>query len=126
MTIFHSGCPQCEGICRPAGTRIVLCADGLQQSFQRSYPQHQAQRAIAVIGINPVHAGTKKQTGCGGDRFVSCAGNLEINLILALELDFAIVKFSRQIHGAVHADERVAIEAMHFLSVGLGNFDAGL
>ncbi len=66
-----------------AGAGIVFRADGLEQGFERCDAEHQAERAVAIVRVNPVNAGTKKQAGCGSDRFVAGAGDLEINFILA-------------------------------------------
>jgi hypothetical protein len=54
------------------------------------------------------------------------AGDLKVNLILALELDFAVIQAAGKVHGAVNADERVAVEAVQPWGVKLGKFDARL
>ena len=59
-------------------------------------------------------------------RFVASAADLEENLVLALELDFAVVEPAGKIHGAINADEGVAVEAVQLGSVKLGKFDARL
>jgi len=95
-----------------AGSRIVCGTDGLQQSLQRRDAEHQAQGAVAIVRIGPVDAGTKEQTHGGGNRFVTGAGNLEVNFILALELNLAVVKTPREKHGAIDADQRFAVQAV--------------
>src|SRR5258708_7770683 len=95
-----------------AGSWVVCGADGLQKSFQRRDPQHQAQRAVAIVRVGPVNAGTKKQAHGGGDGFVAGAGNLEVNFILALELNLTVVETPRKKHGAINADQRFAVEAV--------------
>src|SRR5712692_5082646 len=57
---------------------------------------------------------------------MSSAGDLKINLILALQLNFAIVEPSRKVHRAINAKEGVVIEALNFGGVKLCEFDARL
>ena len=95
-----------------AGAWIVFGADGLQQHVERSYAEHQAESAIAIIGVKPIDSGTKKQAGRGSNRFMAGAGDLKENFVLALELDFAVVQPAGEKHRAVQADERVAVEAL--------------
>ena len=52
----------------------------------------------------PVVSGLQDQTGGDQSRFVASAADLEINLILAFELDFAIVQAPRKEHQAIHSD----------------------
>jgi hypothetical protein len=109
-----------------AGAGIVLGADRLQEHIERRDAEHQAEGAVAIVGIEPIGAGTKKKPHCGSDRFVASAGDLKENLVLALELDFAVVQPAGKIHGAINADEGVAVEAVQLGSVKLGKFDARL
>jgi len=95
-----------------AGSWVVCSADGLQQSFQGRDPQHQAQGAVAIVRVGPVNAGTKKQAHGSGDGFVAGAGNLEVNFILALEVNLTVVETPRKKHGAINADQRFAVEAV--------------
>src|SRR5579859_430942 len=56
-------------------------------------------------------------------------GNLKINFILAFQLDFAIVHFSRTVHCAVQPDQGVPAEScvsFGFAGVVLGGLNAGL
>jgi hypothetical protein len=43
-----------------AGAGIILCTDPLEKRFERGDAKHKAKRAVAIIGINPIYAGTKK------------------------------------------------------------------
>ena len=54
------------------------------------------------------------------------AGDLEVDFALALELDFAVVEAPREIHGAVEADEGVAVEAVVLGRFQLGDLHASL
>ena len=106
--------------------RVILRAYGLQQHFQRRDTHHQAKRAVAVIRIQPIDSGTQKQPHGGGHAFMAGAGDLEVNFVLALKLNLAIVKPAREEHGAVQLDQRVAIEATKLGCIQLGHFDARL
>ena len=109
-----------------AGAGIVLGADSLQEHVDRLDAEHQAEGAVAVVGIEPVDTGTKKKPHSRGDRFVARAGDLKVDFILAFELDFAIVQPAREVHRAIKADKSVMIEAVQIGGVKLGGFDARL
>src|SRR5882724_2027333 len=78
-----------------AGTEVILCSDCREKVLQGSYPKHQAKSAVAIIGIKPVDAGTEEESHDGSNCFVPGAGNLKIDLVLALELDLAFIEPSR-------------------------------
>ena len=109
-----------------AGAGIILCADSLKEHLDRLHAEHQAESAVAIIGIDPIDAGTKKKPHGGGDGLVARAGDLKENFVLALELDFAVVQTARKVHGAVNADERVVVEVVQLRGIKLGKFDARL
>src|ERR1700739_1478691 len=109
-----------------AGAGIVLGAYSLKKGFKRSHAQREAERAVPVIRVNPIDAGTEKQAGRGGDRFMAGTGNLEINFVLAFELDFPVVKSPGEIHRAVDAYEGFAIEPLVPGRFQLCYFDACL
>ena len=55
------------------------------------------------------------------------AGDLKVDLVLALELDFAVIQAAGEKHRAVKTNERVAVEAAKFLTgIQLCHFDASL
>ena len=85
-----------------AGGRIAGGADGLQEHGFRSDAQGQGQGAVAIVGEEPVVAGT--QVGGGGHQqgFMSRAGDLEVDLLLALEQYLAVVDAPRKHHQPVH------------------------
>src|SRR5579872_2356769 len=113
-----------------AGCGIRGGADRLHQHFDGRDAKRQAKCAIAVIREHPVGAGTKKQPHCGRYGFVAGAGDLEVDLVLPLELDFAVIEAAGKEHRPVKTDERVTVEAVVFanfeLGVELGHFDASL
>jgi hypothetical protein len=44
--------------------------------------------------------------------FVSCAGDLEEDLLLALEHDFAVINAPRHVHGAVKTKQLLGQESL--------------
>src|ERR1700732_902062 len=105
-----------------AATRggIIFGADGLQESFKGCDSEHQAERAVAIVRVEPVDTGSKKKPHGSGDGFVAGAGNLEVNFVLALELNFAVVEAAGEKHRAVEVDEGFAVEAAKLAGVELG------
>ena len=100
-----------------AGAGIVGRTHGAKQHFIRRCAQRKTQRAIAVIGIEPVVAGLQHK-GCGDAHgFVSRAGDLEEDLLLALEQDLAVVHAPRGEHDAVRVDELLTRQTL--ISLGL-------
>src|SRR4051794_26962014 len=89
----------------PAGVGIVLGADGGQQHVERRHPELQAERAVAVVGTEPVVARSERQTGGDQDRFVAGTADLKEDLTLAFELDLLVIELSRQEHAAVDREE---------------------
>src|SRR5207249_7709196 len=61
-----------------------------------------------VVGVEPVVARPQEEPGRGEHRFVPGAADLEVDAVLALELDFLVVDAARQVHGAVNPDEALA------------------
>ena len=76
-----------------ADAGIVLRADGAEQHLERRHPELQAQRAIAIVRVEPVVAGFEHQAGGDQDCLVSGAADLKEDLALVLELDFLVVEF---------------------------------
>ena len=96
-----------------AGVRIVGGAHGFQQLLVRRHAQRQAERAVAVVRIEPVVARPHRQSGGDQQRLVPGAGDLEEDLLLALQQDLAIVQLARQIHQAVDVDQLLCAKALH-------------
>ena len=74
-----------------AAGRIGGRAHGLQHHLVGRDAQRQAQRAIAIVGKEPVVAGTQRQRRAHLQRLVAGARNLEEDLLLPLEKDLAVV-----------------------------------
>ena len=70
----------------------------------------EAQRAVAIVGEEPVVAGLEHHAGGGLNGFVSGAGDLEIDFALALEKDLPVVDAAGEVHDAESTDEFVAPE----------------
>ena len=94
--------PQCEGICRPPEFGSSLAPTRLQEHFQRRDAQHQAKRAIAIVGKHPIVARTQNQTRGGQYAFMPRAADLEKSFVLAFQLNFAVIDAPRKKHGAVN------------------------
>ena len=92
----------------PAGTGIVGRADTLQKHVVRLDAERQAQRAIAVVRIEPVVARLQREAGGHADGLVPGAGHLEVDFLLALEQDFPVVDAPGGVHEAVGLDELIA------------------
>ena len=95
-----------------AGIRIVLGADRREQHLERRHAERQAQRAIAVVRIEPVVSGPQVHAGRGQHGFVSRAADLEKDQALVLELDFLVVDAPRQEHRAIRPQQIVRREAL--------------
>ena len=91
-----------------AGCGVVLRADRREQHLERRDAELQAQRAIAIVGKEPVVAGSEREARRGEHRFVSGAADLEKDLALIFELDFLVVQLPRQEHDAVDGEQIVA------------------
>ncbi len=109
-----------------AGRRIVRGANRLQEHVVRRHAQHQHQRAIAIVGEKPVVAGLQQQTRRGENSLVPRTADLKEDLVLPLELDFAVVEPPREEHRAVDAYKRIAVEAVVLRSVKSSCLDLDL
>ena len=101
----------------PVGARIVFGADAGEQHVERRDAELQAQRAIAIVRIEPVVARLQREAGRDEHGFVAGAADLKKDLALVLELDLLVVELSRQQHAAVDGEELLAGQ------VGAGDAD---
>ncbi len=88
-----------------AGVGVIGSSDRLQQLLVRRHAQREAERAVAIVGIEPVVAGAQRQSGSDQQCFVSGTGDLEVDLLLALEQDLAIIQLARQVHQPIDIDQ---------------------
>ncbi len=108
------------------GAGIVLRPRSREKSFQRRYAEHEAERAVAVVRINPVNPRPQEESHGGTNGFVPRAGNLEVDLVLAFQLNLAVVEPAREEHRAVNANQRIGIEALKLGGVKPCHSDARL
>ncbi len=95
-----------------AGIRIVGCAHGAEQHFKRSCAQGETERAVAIVGIEPVVGGLQRQGGSDSQSFVAGARDLEEDFLLALEQDLAVVEAPRREHDAIGIDQLLTGQAL--------------
>ena len=102
----------------PARVGIILGADGGQQHLERCHAERQTQRAISIVGIEPVVAGAQMEPGRRQDAFVAGATDLKKDQALIFELNLLVVETPRQQHDAVGTDQICARQAVPGLFAG--------
>ena len=85
-------------------------ADGAVEHLGGGHAQRQAERAVAVVHVEPVVRRLEDVAGSGQHGFVAGARDLEEDLVLPLELDLPVVDAARQEHRSVGGEELVARE----------------
>src|SRR5204863_8382660 len=110
-----------------AGAGIFLRPDGGEQQVERRHPELEAERAIAVVGEEPVVARFEGEASGDEDGLVAGAADLKEDPALVLELYFLVVESARQEHAAVHGQQLVATEALEgaFGGGSRGRFASG-
>ena len=107
-----------------ARTGIVARAHSLQQHVVSGRAQGEAERPVAVIGIKPVVTGLQGKGRSHAHGFMAGAGDLEKDLLLALEQDLFVVHPPGGIHVAVGFDQLFAGETFvalaGFLDIAFG------
>ncbi len=76
-------------------------ADRREQHLERRHAELQAQRAVAIVGVEPVVTGFQRQACRDQHRLMPGAADLEERAALILELDFLVVETARSHHHAV-------------------------
>src|SRR5947209_16166442 len=74
-----------------AGVGVVGGSDRLEELFIGSHADSQTERAIAIVRVEPVVGGLQGEARGSQEGFVSSAGDLEVDFLLALKKDLAIV-----------------------------------
>ena len=92
------------------GVRVVLGTHGALEHLERRHTEREAERAIPVIGVEPVVAGAQMCGRRHADRFMAGAADLEEDQALVLELDLLVVEAPRQQHQPVGGEKVVARE----------------
>jgi len=90
---------------------IVFRADRGEQHVERRHAERETQRAIAVVGAEPVVARFQHERRGGQHRFVPGAADLKEDVVLLFELNLLVVKLARQEHRAVRGEKLGAAEA---------------
>jgi hypothetical protein len=94
-----------------AGVGVVFRADRAQQHLERRHAEHEAQGTVAVIRIEPVVRRFQVQASSNQYGLVSGTADLKEDQALVFELDFLVIEFPRQQHGAVRTQQIVARQA---------------
>ena len=101
LTMLSSLCPQWRRHLPAAGVGVIGRADGREELLGGRHAQAEAERAVAIVGVEPV-VGWAENLGRGGkDGFVARARYLEEDLVLTLELDLLVVDPAGEEHDAV-------------------------
>ena len=99
---------------------ILGGADRREEHLRRGHAETETERAIAIVGIEPVVGGAEGFARSHQDSFVPGARDLEEDLVLALELDFLVVDASRQEHQPIHLEQIGLREGFGGPKAGLG------
>ena len=75
------------------------------QHFGWRDSEREAQRAIAVVRVEPIVGGLENHSCCSEHRFVASPGNLEEDLVLTFQLNFFVVQASGEQHRAIRRHE---------------------
>ena len=97
----------------------VVCADGLHELCGDGLAEGECEGAVAVIGEEPIVAGTHGHAGSDEERLMPGAGDLEEDLLLLFEEEFSVVHLSRGVHQPVEADELFRRERTEVRAAGL-------
>jgi hypothetical protein len=98
-----------------ARSRIGGRADRLLQHLERRHAQREAQRAVAVVWVDPILAGVERHAGGHLQRFVAGPADLEKNPVLPLQRHLPVVQPAGGVHQAESADELLRCEAFESL-----------
>jgi hypothetical protein len=101
------------------GVGVVGCANALEKHFVGCCAQAEAQRAVAVIRIEPVIGRLQSEGRGHADGFVAGARYLKENLLLAFEQDLAIVDTPGGVHDSVGFDQLLPRQALVFAGLSL-------
>ena len=93
-----------------ARRRVVLRPDRGEQHFVGGHAERQAERPVAIVGIEPVVGGLELHAGGDQDGLVAGAADLEEDQALVLELDFLVVNPAGQDHRPIGSEQVLAVE----------------
>ena len=106
--------PQCDGIWRPPDAGSSFAPTEASSISSGVTPIVETERAVAVVGKEPVVAAAQVRAGGDEHRLVPGAADLEECLALVLELDLLVVDLPRQEHGAVSGEQLVPGQSLVF------------
>ncbi len=89
---------------------VVLGPHGAQQHLLGRHAQLQHQRPVAVVAVEPVVGRLQGHAGRHQHGLVPGAADLEVDAVLALELDLLVVDATGEVHGAVDAQQGAPVE----------------
>ena len=113
--------PPMRGHLPTARVGVVRGRDRRQQHLRRCHPEREAQRPVAVVGVEPVVPGLEDLPGHHLYRLVPGARDLEEDLVLTLELDFLVVQPPREEHEAVQLEQLLLLEPRGRLALRSGS-----
>ena len=91
------------------GSRSRGGAERLEQEIARRHAEHQQERLVAVVRVEPVGR-REREAGGDEDGFVAGAARLEEALLLLLQADLGVVERAREVHHAVDARQLGRVE----------------
>ena len=90
--------------------RVVLRPDRGEQHFVGGHADRQAERAVAIVGIEPVVGGLELHARGDEHGLVAGAADLKEDQALVLELDFLVVDPAGQDHRPIGSEQVLAAE----------------
>jgi hypothetical protein len=109
-----------------AGGGVRRGPHGLEEVIQGRLPQGQGEGPIPVVEVEPVGGGTEVFRHGHLHRLVPRPGDLEEDLVLALEADLPIIHPPGGEHGPVPSEEGLAVESQEIAGGGGGGGGRGL
>jgi hypothetical protein len=93
-------------------SRIGGRANGLQKHVRGCHSDGEAQSAVAIVGEKPVVPRTERQCGSHLQRLVAGGGDLEEDLLLPLQKDFAVIQPAGKVHEPVDLNQLSRAQAV--------------
>src|SRR5256885_1478628 len=88
-----------------ARRRIHRCSGSFVEHLSWRHTQLQTQRAITVVGVEPIVRGLQDYPRGRKNSFVARPRYLKEDLVLSLELHFLVINASREEHCAIGGQE---------------------
>ena len=95
LTMFGRGDPQWHGIWRPPDAGSAAAPTACSSISSGRDAERERERAIAVVGEEPVVARAQRTGEPEQQRFVARAGDLEEHAVLLAQRDLAVVECTR-------------------------------